>query len=461
MAALLHDLAHLPYGHTLENELGILKEHHDSADERVPRFFDRLKDEIEADTAENRERLISLIEYARMTMRTISHINNEIGEGKPSPSNGTLPLNQWFVADIIGNTICADLLDYTRRDMRATGLNQDYDDRLYSYFDLAPDQEHRVRLALRTTKAQGLRLDAVSEILHVLRIRYTLSERVLFHHTKNVASAILGEALSYIDFGPEAFDEMRDEELLPWIRDQAQAEGLDQDTAQAVNRLVDALESRHLHKIIMRVGHDQQHGYQTKNAQHLGDAFSQVKARKELQEEIRAHFPQLRNGDIIIYCPPRQMTMKEIWVNVLARKDEMKCRPLRKEEAPYLPEVVLQEIQALEHKYTALWSWTVMVAPEKLDYAFAVQEFIRQKLDISNDPFVHSYWEGQLEIGREVMKRAPGEYHVQARAVEIGLAEEEELQRAAAAGPPDHRAYFDDVVRRARDELYPRPQALP
>ena len=216
MAALLHDLAHVPYGHTLEDEVGTLAEHHDSTDQRITRFFGYLREEIESDRTKDRELLIPLIKYALRTMRTIRHIDKEIRRGERFDAIDTLlASNDWFVADIIGNTICADLLDYARRDMRAIGLNQEYDDRVFSYFDLAPDDNGRVRLALRTIKQQGLRLDAVSEVLNVLRIRYTLSERVLFHHTKNIASAMLGQALSYLHFGPQAFDELRDEQLLP------------------------------------------------------------------------------------------------------------------------------------------------------------------------------------------------------------------------------------------------------
>ena len=150
------------------------------------------------------------------------------------------------------------------------------------------------------------------------------------------------------------------------------------------------------------------------------------------------------------------MTMKEVWANVLARNDRI-CRPLRDEIAPHLPQVVLNEIKALEEKYTALWSWTLVLVPGKLNYAFALQAFLQQELGVSNDPFLQSYLEGRDELspGREIMKRAPGEYAVQAKAVEIALGEAEEISKAAAAGPPAEDDYWDEVVRRARNALYP------
>ena len=157
------------------------------------------------------------------------------------------------------------------------------------------------------------------------------------------------------------------------------------------------------------------------------------------------------------------MTMKEIWVNVLTRKADKVCRPLREEKAPYLPQVVAGEIEALEKKYGALWSWSMLLAPEKLNYGFAIQTFIQQKLNVSNDPFLQSYLERhpELKVGREIAKRAPGEYRVQAQAVEIALGEPEEIEKLAAAGQPPEEAYWNDVVARARDELYPPPTDAP
>ena len=39
------------------------------------------------------------------------------------------PHKDGFLLDIIGNTICADLLDYAKRDSHFTGLKLDYDDK--------------------------------------------------------------------------------------------------------------------------------------------------------------------------------------------------------------------------------------------------------------------------------------------------------------------------------------------
>lgn len=453
MAALVHDLAHVPYGHTLENELGVLKEHHDG-EARMERFFSRLQGEVEETaTPENAKKVADLLVYAKRTILTIKVIDNIIkgvGEAPEQGSKAPLPPEEWFVADIIGNTICADLLDYVRRDMNACGINQVYDDRIFTYFELAKDERNRTRLAVRVTKDQGPRLDAVSEVLNVLRMRYTLSERVLFHHTKNVASAMLGEALGAIEIERGDLDELTDDQLLPWIRERAEKQLAGTPKLDATRKLLDGLERRLLHKPVFRIGPQEAQAYQVARGHHLGDEYSKVDARQDFQDRILEEFPQLDMGDVIVYCPSPRMTMKEVWVHVLTRKDVI-CRPLREEGQPYLPAVVEQEVQALEEKYKALWSWNVMLAPDKLSLAFSIQAFIQHKLKVANDPYLQRYLGTNQPVAREIADRAEGDWRVQAKAVEIA-----EEQMLAASGPPDEQVDLDELVRRARDELYPR-----
>lgn len=453
VAALLHDLAHIPFGHTLEDELSALTERHDSSEVRLRRFKTRLMRELEQ-PGDHFAKARELAEYAFKVNRTIKVIEDEIATGqKRATKSGILPDHEWYIADIIGNTICADLLDYVRRDMQGTGLNDDYDDRLYTYFEVAPDERGRKRLAIRIATNKGLRLDAVSDVLQVLRMRYSLSEKVLYHHTKNVASAMLGELLSYVEFKESAFDQLRDDQLIMWLANAVSR--LPRNQKRAAKKLLDNFLARRLHKTIFKVGPAQQQPYQLKNSEHLGKVYSTVAARNSLQREIREQIPQLAVGDVIVYSPPPDMRLKEVWVNVLARNNVPVCRPLRAEAEPYLPRVILDEVELLERKYEALWAWTVSLSQDCLNYAFAVQLFLRDRLQVSNDPFLQSNVERQpeLEIGRKVMVGAPGEYKLQAKAVELAEGRMA-IELVAASGEPDAlRAYYDRVVAEARDEL--------
>src|SRR6185295_19254340 len=96
--ALLHDVPHVPFGHSLEDELQIMQRH-DENKLRLERFFGSTSQigSIIVDTLgpEILERLMTLYHWDK--------------ESK-------LPNDDAFVYDIVSNTVCADLLDYLARD---------------------------------------------------------------------------------------------------------------------------------------------------------------------------------------------------------------------------------------------------------------------------------------------------------------------------------------------------------
>lgn len=126
------------------------------------------------------------------------------------------PLRDVFLLDIIGNTICADLLDYARRDAVNAGLKLDFDpDRIVANMTVVSHHEITEPVgdgndtidhpfegeALRTAVSvftHKLRVDAPGELIHLLQVRYYVYERVLYHPTKCVAGAMLGAALQWI-----------------------------------------------------------------------------------------------------------------------------------------------------------------------------------------------------------------------------------------------------------------------
>lgn len=125
------------------------------------------------------------------------------------------PHRDSFYLDIIGNTICADLLDYAKRDSTSAGLKLDYDsNRIIDNFTLtvkettfAVNCEDPVKRkyaesikgrSLRTAVSvfnKKLRLDVIGELMNLLQVRYFVYERMLFHPTKCIAGALLGKAI--------------------------------------------------------------------------------------------------------------------------------------------------------------------------------------------------------------------------------------------------------------------------
>lgn len=178
LGALLHDLCHVPFGHSIEDELKIL-DPHDENESRFERLWarldlpDRLREQLETGGLYGELRRLILPEVAADELK--------------------YP----FVEDIVGNTICADLLDYLERDHRSTGLPIALGRRFVSAFYVTPtgDRDIGRHMVLRIVRDGRERTDVVTEVLKYLRYRYELSERALAHHGKLGADAMIGKAL--------------------------------------------------------------------------------------------------------------------------------------------------------------------------------------------------------------------------------------------------------------------------
>lgn len=304
LMGLLHDLTHAPFGHTLEDEIGLVEEKHDEPRRQAESFLrlivqyislglknhgvsdadickpigSRLSaylrrpdlEELELDSADakrlgeywgdllfsfsnpnyeypfqtlSRKKLVEFLVQLRKAMIAllyldIAHkdtwkatekilpqalypfqqlIDSIIHSNKRAilPEEEFLPQRDCFLLDVIGNTICADLLDYAKRDSASAGLKLDYDaGRIVDNFTLVtedspmdlevrsnkdtpvlhPFRGIRIRTAIKLF-SQKLRTDVPGELLNLLQVRYYVYERMLFHPTKCVVGAMLGAAL--------------------------------------------------------------------------------------------------------------------------------------------------------------------------------------------------------------------------------------------------------------------------
>jgi HD superfamily phosphohydrolase len=179
LGALMHDLCHVPFGHSVEDDLKLLTPH----DRNVERF----------------ERL-----WAQMPEAVTTVISGDLLDSvrpliisRDLDGHATATLKYPFVADIVGNTICADLLDYLRRDHLFTGLPLALGRRFETGFYVQPSRDPKFssRLVLLVVRDGRERTDVITEILKHLRYRYELSERALTHHAKLGADAMVGKAL--------------------------------------------------------------------------------------------------------------------------------------------------------------------------------------------------------------------------------------------------------------------------
>jgi HD superfamily phosphohydrolase len=221
LGTLLHDIGHIAAGHTVEDELGLVSKHDE--DERLNIVINNsLNIKWLADS--HGRSLGQLIdeEYALWTQKSgLEHAGFSASTlvrlliRKPAKDSDIYSeIESYIMAsdkfrlsscrDMIGNTICADILDYIYRDWYHVGKPRPFDDRLLQYMELRrartanprfrTDIEADDQFVIFLGKPPKIRSDAVSHILELLEWRYSLAEIVLFHRTKLAAAAMLDRA---------------------------------------------------------------------------------------------------------------------------------------------------------------------------------------------------------------------------------------------------------------------------
>jgi len=184
LGALLHDLCHVPYGHTIEDDLRVLRPHDRNAI-RFRKLWAMLPGDV-------RDLLDGAPELKPNLLPLIISKDPKTGKNL-EPDDMLYP----FVADIVGNTICADLIDYLTRDHLNTGLPIALGYRFANEFYVLPSNKVHwaKRMVVKISRGNQRRADVVTELLKYLRFRYELSERVLNHHAKLAADAMIGKLL--------------------------------------------------------------------------------------------------------------------------------------------------------------------------------------------------------------------------------------------------------------------------
>lgn len=322
VGALLHDVTHVPFGHTLEDERRLFPRHDKGT--RLAKLLDgRLGDELHA---------IGV----RDAVRSLLSSAPPAGDGVP----------QW-ARQVVASTIDADLLDYLRRDAYFAGLAQRYDDRLFHSFVVESD-----RLASNMTKHGMERSDTRSEIVQLLRLRYFLTERVYYHHTKVAAGAMVSKAVELAHahgaLGEDELLRLNDWTLLETLRRTPTADAPD----ARIARLVDRLERRALLKrgyVISALSVPEA------DRRVLVERFHESAANRSAAERHIAGATGCDESEVIVYCPALTV-MKE--AAALVRTPEG-LRALNVTERP-----PSSEIAALEARYAQLWRLYVFVPAE-------------------------------------------------------------------------------------------------
>ncbi|HEX6990079.1 MAG TPA: HD domain-containing protein [Bacillota bacterium] len=313
-AALIHDVGHIPFGHTLEDEAGLFPRHDRAR---------RLEAFLTGTDLARRLRAHGLLEPVRMLL-----------EGRDHPN-----VEPWM-RQVVTSTVDADMLDYLRRDAYFSGLRHQYDDRILSCFVI--DQG---RLAVDLFKHGVERTDVRSDVIHLLRLRYLLTERIYLHHTKVIAGAMLAKGVERLVAAG-----LREADLYGW-QDADLLAALRRDGDDAARRLAEAVTRRRLLKraYVLAPPHVDAAARQTLIARYAGPGNA---ARRSALERDLARELGLEDGEVILHCPERSM-FKEVKVLVTDRGGGL--TPL-----DALNEPTVSEVRTLARQYRDLWRFYVL-----------------------------------------------------------------------------------------------------
>ncbi len=380
LTALVHDISHAPFGHVVEDDLGLRKRH--DSDERFARALNK-DSEVGKILGE-----IGLLDQVRYIL--CAKDNRKIVELKEAPCKPPLLP---YMADIISNTICADLLDYVRRDTYFTGIAAAFDDRIFDYFEVDPDS---LRLAIRVEHKGRYRTAVMSEILNILRARYTLAERLFFHHANTAATAMLGRALlDWPGLSADDYEGLSDFEFLSLV---------ESDGGDVARELIGRIRRRDFHKqvfVVSRAEAEAHAGVPEIEEDFRSDPEKRLRFEDRLEKEFR-----IRRGSLIIHCPPGEMTLKEAEVRVVWRGENAQVL----KEIDYDPPK--GEVKELNRKYESLWSLQAFLASDHLYLEHSMSELLETRLRLHNELAIRqkALWSqlGDLEKAYERVAKSDG-----------------------------------------------------
>jgi HD superfamily phosphohydrolase len=462
LGALLHDIGHLAAGHTLEDELGLFGKHDE--DERLDYVFgdskkygtpnwncgvpiptlseliDRLYRQFLPDD------LKLEISPSRLVRLLIRKPPREGTEGQYREEQKALAqsaqLRLEVCTNMIGNTICADLLDYIARDWYHVGRVYPPEDRIFQYMEVrnpnatAPDvargsdaRRHSsdkfvLALGSQVGRAPKIRTDGVSAILSLLERRYELGETVLYHKTKLSAGAMLGRALFELwqgekdDFWRDLLD-LSDEQLtdhaLATARrniDRANDQGLagqalkvarqKAERAQAAERILLRLRSRHLYKAFYTERHwsiteDEKQNLTDLFAPYADDTGTGARNRAYAAQLLERTF-ELETGTVVVSCTNVRAKIAEVEVRI-----NNKISQFNEFEEDHKRGLSGGHLGAQIERFDALWRLDFFMAPD----TFAqMKSQHRAELDLMKDAIDQVFV--RPPPGRPEMERAAG-----------------------------------------------------
>ncbi|TAJ17751.1 MAG: HD domain-containing protein [Planctomycetota bacterium] len=347
-AALLHDVTHIPYGHNIEDQTGLIERHDTPA-----RYEDMLSPKRELgrvlDKSGLRRDVLQILTAAPNGASSSSGASANPGASATPGARASIPP---YWSQILSDTICSDLIDYLLRDAYFTGLKLQVDPRVLSYFRI---ERAGGNLCIDLAKRELLREDILSEVVRLLEARYYFSERVYYHHAKVAAGALLARAVELCLQGgalqPSELYDQTDASLRALLGERVQRLAPAQRKRAA--HLAECFAHRRLYKRACVFPRYENEAVQDELvAKYFARGRHAERAAVEARIADLVRFATGREIDVLVYCPAARMQLKEAHTHV-RWPGESTVRPLseKTERVPRLAD--------LERSYRNLWKFYV------------------------------------------------------------------------------------------------------
>lgn len=348
--ALLHDITHVPFGHTLEDELRIFGSHDEPGSIRFERFL-------------GPDSEISKVIVQEYNTEIYTRLHEVFVRGK----DDKLPHNDEFIYHLVSDTVCADLLDYILRDSYFCHLDVGFEYRFLNFLYLGNvpkqteggDQKMLKRVLVRLWKGKTAvpRSDTLMDLCRLLEARYMISERVYYHHAKIVAGAMIGRAVQEAIMAnllhETDFYSHTDDTLIRFLCTQSKSE--------CARQLAGDYKSRNLYKVRgkytadkFREASSDDHGtapFELANKIHREAEF-----RREIEDRIARYISE-EPCRVLLYVPERDMNMKLAEAPVLWRGE---VKELRFIDDP----IVSKRLTATLDAHKKMWAVLLILHPE-------------------------------------------------------------------------------------------------
>ncbi|MEM4258008.1 MAG: HD domain-containing protein [Candidatus Thermoplasmatota archaeon] len=273
-AALLHDIGHGPFSHTLESIL-IEKfnvDHVDLTEKLIRGAYDIFKKE-EQQFIETTSVHQILTKYT-IDLDALCSIIRGVFLKKP------------YLSQLLNSTIDVDQLDYLMRDAYYTGV-------AYGMIDV--DRLQQTLLIFNDNLA--VQRKGVNAVENILMARGLMYSSVYFHKTVRIAEIMLSKAIEFLEHvEPFSFFRMTDGEIIEWLKQQGRYQ----------QEIVTRLKYRHLFKqafMLPSTDHNQQH---TDLIRNLEDSRKRHEKEREFEQKLG-----IPHGHVIIDIPLPELQRSE------------------------------------------------------------------------------------------------------------------------------------------------------